>query len=117
MTKHIIKNGPKAAYQLLMTEGELKPDRDQARVVSGLERLHGELINYPEAGSGQFGFLFNRRWSSRLFGWLRKNKQLPKGIYLYGGVGRGKSMLMDLFFSMAINFFCIFMAWIKLLLF
>ena len=101
MTKHIIKNGPKAAYQLLMTEGELKPDRDQARVVSGLERLHGELINYPEAGSGQFGFLFNRRWSSRLFGWLRKNKQLPKGIYLYGGVGRGKSMLMDLFFSVA----------------
>lgn len=101
MTKHIIKNGPEAEYQLLMAEGELKPDPDQARVVSRLERLHGELINYPEAGSGNSGFLFNRRWSARLFGWLRKNKQRPKGIYLYGGVGRGKSMLMDLFFSVA----------------
>lgn len=101
MTKHIIKNGPEAEYQLLMAEGELKPDSDQARVVSGLERLHGELINYPEAGSRQLGFLFNSRWSARLFGWLRKNRQLPKGIYMYGGVGRGKSMLMDLFFSVA----------------
>lgn len=101
MTEHIKKTGPEAEYQALMAEGELKPDPDQARVVSGLERLHHELINYPDMGARNTGLLSNRRWSARLFGWLQKNKKPPKGIYLHGGVGRGKSMLMDLFFSVA----------------
>ena len=101
MIEHIKKDGPEAEYQVLMAEGELKPDPDQARVVSELERLHQELKNYPEIGTRSIGLLSNRRWSVRLIGWLQKKKKPPRGIYLYGGVGRGKSMLMDLFFSVA----------------
>lgn len=101
MTKPFEEKTPETEYQTLMAAGELKPDSDQANVVAGLERLHRELIDYPETSSRKSGFLFNRRWSARLLGWLSKDKPSPRGIYLHGGVGRGKSMLMDLFFSVA----------------
>ena len=71
-----------AAYYRLLKAGELKPDPSQERAVAALDRL--------AAGSGPEGFL------SRLFG---KEKDGPAGVYLWGGVGRGKSMLMDLAFE------------------
>ncbi len=91
------KNNPEAEYQALIQAGELKPDPDQARAVTALERLHRELISYPVIKKKE-GFHF--RWPARLFHWLLR-KPAPQGIYLYGGVGRGKSMLMDLFYVVA----------------
>ena len=96
----IEENGPEAEYQTLMQSGELKPDADQARAVASLERLHRELVNYPAIGNQNNKFSFKNWWPTGLFGWSG-NKPAPKGIYLYGGVGRGKSMLMDLFYSVA----------------
>ena len=75
--------GPvRAAYDQLIAANELKPDPAQARAVAVLDRL---------AGSFHSGNLF-----SRLFGSKSKG---PMGAYLWGGVGRGKSMLMDLAFE------------------
>ena len=75
--------GPvRAAYDGLVRAGELKPDPAQARAVTALDRL--------ASGSGPEGFF------PRLFG---KEKAGPAGVYLWGGVGRGKSMLMDLAFE------------------
>ncbi|MGN6498621.1 MAG: cell division protein ZapE [Tsuneonella sp.] len=72
-----------ARYDALVAAGELKPDPDQRAAAERLARLQRELeADRPE------GFL------GRLF--ARKDEQ-PRGIYLWGGVGRGKSMLMDLF--------------------
>lgn len=72
-------------YEALLASGELRPDAGQraaaeilARVQAGLER--------PTAGGG---FL------KRLVG--ASKPQAVRGAYLWGGVGRGKSMLMDLF--------------------
>lgn len=93
--------GPEAEYQALMQAGELKPDLDQAKAVASLERLFRALIDYPEIRSQRNGFTFRNWWPVRFFSWPGKKLSSPQGIYLYGGVGRGKSMLMDLFFSVA----------------
>ncbi|MBA3756738.1 MAG: AFG1 family ATPase [Nitrosomonas sp.] len=93
------KTTPETEYRALIQAGELKPDPDQARAVAALERLHRELIDYPAIESKEDGFSF--RWPAGLFRWLGSNKPAPQGIYLYGGVGRGKSMLMDLFYAVA----------------
>ncbi|MCQ4504081.1 AFG1/ZapE family ATPase, partial [Vibrio parahaemolyticus] len=69
-----------------MAKGEIKPDAAQAGAVEALSRLEGELNAAAEPG---FGLSF-----------LRKPKPV-KGVYLWGPVGRGKSMLMDLFFDSA----------------
>jgi|tagenome__1003787_1003787.scaffolds.fasta_scaffold20990067_6 cell division protein ZapE len=70
------------AYAELVQAGELKPDPAQARAVAALDRLAASI---EEAG-----FL------ARLFG---SRGDGPAGVYLWGGVGRGKSMLMDLAFN------------------
>jgi cell division protein ZapE len=72
------------AYAALVAAGELKPDPDQERAVAALDRLATDL------GNTRTGFL------SRLFG---RETPVPCGVYLWGGVGRGKSMLMDLAFD------------------
>ena len=76
--------GPvRAAYDALVTAHELKPDPAQQRAVAALDRLAGAIEN----GGGIL---------SRLFG---SGATGPAGVYLWGGVGRGKSMLMDLAFA------------------
>ena len=93
--------GPIAAYKKLEQDGEIRPDADQARVVDRLQRLYNELENYPEIAGRGTG-LSVKNW--RLAHFFRKSgggRRGPKGLYMYGGVGRGKSMLMDMFFEVA----------------
>ena len=72
-------------YQTLLYAGELKPDEDQRCAAMALDRLAGAFEQ-----TGQVGL-----WA-RLTG---KVPPPPRGIYMWGGVGRGKSMLMDLAFE------------------
>jgi cell division protein ZapE len=81
------KNKVEAAYQAKLASGELKPDMAQARVVQHLQNLASELAN---AAAAKANIL------SRLF---RKPAAQPMGCYIHGAVGRGKTMLMDLFFE------------------
>jgi cell division protein ZapE len=73
-----------ARYGQLLAAGELRPDEDQERAVAALDRLAEELRPRPRG-----------RFLARLFG---SDGPAPRGIYMWGGVGRGKSMLMDLAF-------------------
>ncbi|MFC7536630.1 cell division protein ZapE [Sphingomonas sp. GCM10030256] len=76
--------GPvETAYQELLRAGEVKADPDQARAVKALGRLASDLAE----SSGLLTRLFRRK------------QQHVCGVYLWGGVGRGKSMLMDLAFD------------------
>jgi cell division protein ZapE len=75
-----------ARYEALVAAAELRPDPDQAKIAARLDRLAHELADRPERGS-------------ILWRMLRKAPPVPRGVYLWGGVGRGKSMLMDLFFN------------------
>jgi cell division protein ZapE len=73
-------------YAHLVAAGELRPDPVQAETAARLNRLQSELEAVPPRGS--------------ILWRLGKAKPpAPKGVYLWGGVGRGKSMLMDLFFD------------------
>ena len=76
-----------SAYDRLIAAGELKPDPDQAAAADQLYKLRKALASYHTPG-----------FIGRLFA---KPPPPPNGIYLWGGVGRGKSMLMDLFFANA----------------
>jgi len=73
-------------YQDLIAQGELKPDADQEGCVKRLDQLQDELESVPPRGS-------------ILWRTFRKKPTSPKGVYMWGGVGRGKSMLMDLFYD------------------
>lgn len=84
-------DGPIHAYRALLAGGKIKPDVTQETAVEKLQDLHGALADYaPHMGAGG--------WRARLA--LRgRRKEAPKGLYLFGGAGRGKTMLMDLFFA------------------
>ena len=69
------------AYAARIDSGKLKPDAAQLAVLPELERVRAELAQPVKRG---------------LF---RKAPEPVRGLYLWGGVGRGKSMLMDLLFQ------------------
>jgi len=71
------------AYSALVAAGELKPDPAQERAVSALDRLSNTL----------------KHGGSFLGRFLGSKADDLAGVYLWGGVGRGKSMLMDLAFD------------------
>lgn len=74
-----------ARYRELVAAGELRPDPEQAAAAARLDALQQEL-EVPTPTAGFFGKLLGR-----------KSAPAPRGLYMWGGVGRGKSMLMDLF--------------------
>lgn len=79
---------PAQAYAAMRDQGHLRADPAQEAVVARLQALHDALT----AGPSETGF-----WR-----WLKPKPALapvPRGLYIHGGVGRGKSLLMDLFFA------------------
>ncbi|CAA7611972.1 ATPase [Candidatus Terasakiella magnetica] len=99
-------DGPLYAYRAKLTAGDVKPDTAQELAVEKLQSLHHALARYRPA-QGEDG------WMAR-FGLKKKTvpastwtwrggdgeQEAPRhGLYIFGEVGRGKSMLMDLFFE------------------
>ncbi len=66
-------------YDRLVAEGKLSHDPAQEAIMPEFERIRSAL-DQPKSN-----------------GWFRKAPEPPKGLYIWGGVGRGKSMLMDMF--------------------
>ena len=76
---------PLKHYQQLVDRGDCSADPDQLRVITALNELWSEL---------------QQQRNPRLLGRLRRrNAGYVRGIYLWGGVGRGKTWLMDLFYE------------------
>ncbi len=72
-------------YNAKVASGEIKPDAGQAPVVERLAALAHDLEAAPR-----------ENFFTRL---LRQSTPPPRGLYIHGGVGRGKTMLMDMFFA------------------
>ncbi|MCH1541521.1 MAG: AFG1 family ATPase [Alphaproteobacteria bacterium] len=79
-----------AAYQALIADGHIQPDAAQSAAVAALDKLYHALADYQPSRLNMF---FKKIGVTR--------NPAPHGLYIYGAVGRGKSMLMDLFFSLA----------------
>ena len=90
---------PVEALEKLLAEGEIRPDPAQRAAVERLDALAREIDGYqprPKRRSG--GFLARLGIGG---GAAEEMEPPPKGLYIFGPVGRGKSMLMDLFFDQA----------------
>ncbi|WP_309644170.1 cell division protein ZapE [Phenylobacterium sp.] len=74
-----------AEYDARLARGDIRPDPAQAPGIAALSRLEAALVDAQPSGLTAF---FRKPESQR-------------GVYLWGPVGRGKSMLMDLFFETA----------------
>jgi cell division protein ZapE len=80
-----MRRSPLSEYERLLDAGEILPDRKQQEVVLAFNQLWEELQQEPARPS-----LLSR---------IRKQPSCTVGLYVWGGVGRGKTWLMDLFYD------------------
>ncbi|KAK2739585.1 hypothetical protein FQN57_006547 [Myotisia sp. PD_48] len=108
------KHGPMQEYEQRVNSGRLKDDPHQRSIIQHLQDLHDMLTQYnppkvvrPSVESGTTSSrqsFFNRLFSRSSNDLANKTTtevppNLPKGLYMHGDVGCGKTMLMDLFYE------------------
>jgi cell division protein ZapE len=85
---HTPSDAFRSRYKALIASGSIEADPAQAEVAEAFAGLDRRLAGYkPGRKQGLFGRLFADR------------EEPPRGLYVHGEVGRGKTMLMDLFFQ------------------
>jgi cell division protein ZapE len=80
---------PLERYTARISAGSIEVDPLQEHAVTALDRLYREIIDFHREQVG---------WRQKIARFY-KDKIAPHGVYIYGPVGRGKSMLMDLFYD------------------
>lgn len=105
-TKPIIIGTPLQEYDTQIKLGRLRDDPFQRSVLSSLGKFHEALTSYNPPIVEPLNELQQPSWTSNVinkFNIFRSSKHeannLPLGLYLYGDVGCGKTMLMDLFYK------------------
>src|SRR5215204_353587 len=86
--------GPVANLAARRAAGQVRADPVQEKIVARLQAVHDQLSAMAAYAPAKQGF-----WSRLGFGGAEKPPTGPHGLYIWGPVGRGKSMLMDLFFD------------------
>ncbi|XP_014553052.1 hypothetical protein COCVIDRAFT_108672 [Bipolaris victoriae FI3] len=104
-------HGPMAEYDARVECGRLRDDEHQRNIIRNLQDLHDMLTNYtqppvqqptvdslqPPKKGGLFSFLSMSKPTGSSLPPIPDS--LPKGIYMFGDVGSGKTMMMDLFYD------------------
>lgn len=81
------ENGPLRILMEKINAGELFRDEQQYKVCQELQRVYENVSDYRPQESSIFSKLFSSK------------QKAPKGLYIYGAVGGGKTMLMDIFYD------------------
>jgi cell division protein ZapE len=76
----------RSTYEAALTERGYTTDPAQQRAIDALERCAAEWTTYKQRRSNALKKMFVK-------------PEIPRGVYMFGGVGRGKSFLMDCFFN------------------
>ncbi|MCF6354127.1 MAG: AFG1 family ATPase [Candidatus Polarisedimenticolaceae bacterium] len=85
-------SSPQTIYSEQLQHGALDEDCAQRAVVNALQELHDQLLTATQVKPPSL--------SERILSWNRpQTKSAPHGLYIWGGVGRGKTWLMDIFFD------------------
>ena len=80
-------NDPVTSYRAALDSGDFRYDESQNRMMQHLQRVYEDLISYSKQG----------RFFPGMF--IRRQHSPVKGLYLWGGVGRGKTCMMDMFYQ------------------
>lgn len=79
---------PLERYQAALATGDFSEDAVQLVAVTYMDNLYHEIIKSQDSSGGG--------WFSSLF---KSKPVMPKGLYMWGGVGRGKTWMMDMFYE------------------
>ncbi len=74
---------PTEYYQDLVSQGEIQPDQAQAEIIPIFQQLYDDLISWQK-----------KSWLKKMF-----HNKSSHGLYLWGGVGAGKTHMMDIFYQ------------------
>ncbi|KAF1832528.1 hypothetical protein BDW02DRAFT_502747 [Decorospora gaudefroyi] len=103
-------DGPMAEYEARVESGRLRDDEHQRNIIKNLQDLHDMLTSYSQPPVRQPTLESLQPPKKSLFSFLTSSKppgsalppiseSLPKGVYMFGDVGSGKTMMMDLFYD------------------